>query len=50
MVEAEGKEERETAENNEGCGKAKGTTVLLIEGEGNRSPPTAVTEQSQSIQ
>jgi hypothetical protein len=50
MVEAEGKEEREAAENGEGCGKAKGTTALFIEGEGNRSPPTAVTEQSQSIQ
>jgi hypothetical protein len=32
------------------CEKARETTALFIEGEGNRSPPTAVTEQSQSIQ
>jgi hypothetical protein len=50
MVEGEGKEEREAADNSEGCGKAKGTTALFIEREGNRSSPTAVIEQSQSIQ
>jgi hypothetical protein len=50
MVEADGREEREATENSEGCEKAKETTALFIEGEGNRSPPTVVTEQSQSIQ
>jgi hypothetical protein len=30
--------------------KPEEATTLFIEGEGNRSPPTAVTEQSQSIQ
>jgi hypothetical protein len=50
MVEAKGREEREATENSERCGKARETTALFIEGEGNRSPPTAVTEQSQSIQ
>jgi hypothetical protein len=50
MVEAQGREEREATENSERCEKAKETTTLFIEGEGNRSPPTAVTEQSQSIQ
>jgi hypothetical protein len=50
MVEAEGREERKATENSEKCEKARETTTLFIEGEGNRSPPTAVTEQSQSIQ
>jgi hypothetical protein len=45
-----GKKRGKQKKNSEGCGKAKGTTTLFIEGEGNRSPPTAVTEQSQSIQ
>jgi hypothetical protein len=50
MVEAKGREEKQTTENSKRCGKAGETTTLFIEGEGNRSPPTAVTEQSQSIQ
>jgi hypothetical protein len=50
MVEADGREEREATKNSERCEKAKDTTALFIEGEGNRSPPTVVTEQSQSIQ
>jgi hypothetical protein len=50
MVEAEGREGREAAENSERYEKARETTALFIEGEGNRSPPTAVTEQSRSIQ
>jgi hypothetical protein len=50
MVEAKGREERQETENNKRCEKAGETTTLFIEGEGNRSPPTAVTEQSQSIQ
>jgi hypothetical protein len=50
MVEADGGEEREATENSERCGKAKEATTLFIEGEGNRSPPTVVTERSQSIQ
>jgi hypothetical protein len=50
MVEADGSEEREATKNNERCEKARETTALFIEGEGNRSPTTAVTEQSQSIQ
>jgi hypothetical protein len=50
MVEAKGREEREAIENSERCEKARETTTLFIEGEGNHSPPTAVTEQSQSIQ
>jgi hypothetical protein len=49
-LEAKGKEERQATENSKRCEKAGETTVLFIEGEGNRSPPTAVTEQSQSIQ
>jgi hypothetical protein len=50
MVEAKRREEREATENIERCENARETTTLFIEGEGNRSPPTAVTEQSQSIQ
>jgi hypothetical protein len=50
MVEAKGREERQATENNKRCEKAEETTTLFIEGEGNCSPPTAVTEQSQSIQ
>jgi hypothetical protein len=50
MVEAEGREERQSTENSKRCEKAGETTALFIEGEDNRSPPTAVTEQSQSIQ
>jgi hypothetical protein len=49
MVEAKGREEKQATENNKRCEKAGETTTLFIE-EGNRSPPTAVTEQSQSIQ
>jgi hypothetical protein len=49
MVQAKGREERQATENSKRCEKAGGTTTLFIE-EGNRSPPTAVTEQSQSIQ
>jgi hypothetical protein len=47
MVEAKGREEREATENSERCEKARKTMALFIEGEGNHSPPTAVTEQSQ---
>jgi hypothetical protein len=50
MVEARGREEKQAIENSKRCGKAEETTALFIEGEDNRSPPTAVTEQSQSIQ
>jgi hypothetical protein len=50
MVEAKRREEREATENNERCEKARETKASFIEGEGNRSPPTAVTEQSQNIQ
>jgi hypothetical protein len=50
MVEAKGRGEKQATENNKRCEKAGETTTLFIEGEGNRSPPTAVTEQSQSIQ
>jgi hypothetical protein len=50
MVEAKGREEKKATENSKRCGKAGETTALFIEGEGNRSPPTASTEQSQSIQ
>jgi hypothetical protein len=50
MVEAKGREEKQATENSKRCEKAGETTALFIEGEGNRSPPTAVTEQSQSIQ
>jgi hypothetical protein len=49
-VEAEGREERQATENSRRCEKAGETTALFIEGEGNRSPPTTVTEQSQNIQ
>jgi hypothetical protein len=47
MVEAKGREERQATENNERCEKARETMALFIEGEDNRSPLTAVTEQSQ---
>jgi hypothetical protein len=50
MVEAKGRGEKQATESSKGCEKARETTTLFIEGEGNRSPPTAVTEQSQSIQ
>jgi hypothetical protein len=50
MVEADGREEREETENSKGCEKTRGARVLFIERKGNRSLPTAVTEQSQSIQ
>jgi hypothetical protein len=50
MVEAKGREEREATENSERCEKVGETMALFIEGECNRSPPTAVTEQSQNIQ
>jgi hypothetical protein len=50
MVEEKGREEKQAKENNKRCEKAGETTTLFIEGEGNRSPPTTVTEQSQSIQ
>jgi hypothetical protein len=50
MVEAKGREEKQATENSKRCGKAGEATTLFIEGEGNRSPPTAVTEQTQSIQ
>jgi hypothetical protein len=50
MVEAKGREEKQATENSKRCEKAEETTTLFIEGEDNRSPPTAVTEQSQSIQ
>jgi hypothetical protein len=50
MVEAKGIEEKQAIENSKRCEKAGETTTLFIEGEGNRSPPTAVTEQSQNIQ
>jgi hypothetical protein len=49
MVEAKGREGRQATENIKRCEKAGETTTLFIEGEGNRSPPTAVTEQSQNI-
>jgi hypothetical protein len=49
-MEAKGREERQTTENSKRYEKVGETTTLFIEGEGNRSPPTAVTEQSQSIQ
>jgi hypothetical protein len=50
MVEAKGREEKQATENNKKCEKARETTTLFIEEEGNRSPPTTVTEQSQIIQ
>jgi hypothetical protein len=50
MVEAKGREEKQAVENSKRCEKAGETTALFIEEEGNRSPPTTVTEQSQSIQ
>jgi hypothetical protein len=50
MVEVKGREEKQATENNKRFGKAGETMALFIEGEDNRSPPTAVTEQSQSIQ
>jgi hypothetical protein len=50
MVEAKGREERQATENSKRCEKAGEAIALFIEGEGNCSPPTAVTEQSQSIQ
>jgi hypothetical protein len=50
MVEARGREEKQATENSKRCGKTGETTTLFIEGEGNRSPPTAVIEQSQIIQ
>jgi hypothetical protein len=50
MVEAKGRGEKQATENSKRCEKVGETTTLFIEGEGNHSPPTAVTEQSQSIQ
>jgi hypothetical protein len=50
MVEAKGREEKQATENSKRCEKAGETMSLFIEEEGNRSPPTTVTEQSQSIQ
>jgi hypothetical protein len=50
MVEAKGREEKQATENIKRCEKAGEATTLFIEEEGNRSPPTTVTEQSQSIQ
>jgi hypothetical protein len=50
MVEAKGREEKQATENSKRCEKAGEKTTLFIEGESNRSPTTAVTEQSQSIQ
>jgi hypothetical protein len=50
MVEAKGREEKQATEDSKRCEKAGETTALFIEGEGNCSPPTTVTEQSQSIQ
>jgi hypothetical protein len=50
MVEAKGREEKQATENSKRCKKAGEATTLFIKGEGNRSPPTASTEQSQSIQ
>jgi hypothetical protein len=41
---------RQAAENSKRCEIFREEKALFIEEEGNRSPPTAVTEQSQSIQ
>jgi hypothetical protein len=54
VVLAHGGNERErrkqAAKNNKRCEKAGEAKALFIEEEGNRSPPTTVTEQSRSIQ
>jgi hypothetical protein len=46
----EGRRRKQAAENSKRCEKTREAKTLFIEEEGNRSPPTTVTEQSQNIQ
>jgi hypothetical protein len=50
MVEMQIEERKQAMENSERCEKIRQARALFIGKEGNRSPPTVVTEQSQSIQ
>jgi hypothetical protein len=45
-----GRRRKQATENSKRCEKTREAKALFIEGEGNRSPPTTVTEQSQNIQ
>jgi hypothetical protein len=49
MAEMRVEERKQAVENNERCEKTRQAKALFIGKEGNRSPPTVVTEQSQSI-
>jgi hypothetical protein len=50
MVEMQVEERKQAVENSERCEKTRQAKALFIGKEGNRSPPTVVTEQSRSIQ
>jgi hypothetical protein len=41
---------KQAAENSKRCEKTREAKTLFIEEEGNRSPPTTITEQSPNIQ
>jgi hypothetical protein len=49
-VEMQVEERKQAVENSERCEKTREAKALFIGKEGNHSPPTAVTEQSRSIQ
>jgi hypothetical protein len=49
MVDEKGKRRERTANNSKRCENAGEARTLFIEEEGNRSPPTTATEQSQKF-